>query len=267
MGRAIRFFLKRRGLRSLSPGPAPWRREAPLLRSCGGGERGVGCRRGGGAERLPEKRMITIDVWSDFSCPHCVIGLARLWKLLGELGEEEVRPVMHAFELLPDAPKNPEGTAADGFARKCYLSHDDAVACMDRLSKVGREEGLPGMDWAGAIPANTRDAHRLFRWAAAHGVSCMHGRLMRAYFCSHLNLSSHEVLAGLAEKAGLNRDEALAMLSSDAYLKEVLDDEREACDLGIHSVPTFLVNREARFLGSDHFPEMKAWILAHRKNG
>ena len=83
--------------------------------------------------------MITIDVWSDFSCPHCVIGLARLWKLLGELGEGDVKPVMHAFELLPDAPENPEGTAADGFARKCYLSHDDAVACMDRLSKVGRE--------------------------------------------------------------------------------------------------------------------------------
>ena len=211
--------------------------------------------------------MITIDVWSDFSCPHCVIGLARLWKLLGELGEGDVKPVMHAFELLPDAPENPEGTAADGFARKCYLSHDDAVACMDRLSKVGREEGLTGMDWAGAIPANTRDAHRLFKWAMAHGASCMHGRLMRAYFCSHLNLSSHDVLAGLAEKAGLNRDGALAMLASGAYLKEVLDDEREAVELGIHSVPTFIVNREARFLGSDHFPEMKAWILSYRENG
>lgn len=211
--------------------------------------------------------MMTIDVWSDFSCPHCVIGLSRLWKLLGELGEEEVKPVMHAFELLPDAPKNPDKTAADGFARKCCLSHDDAVACMDRVSKLGREEGLAGMDWAGAIPANTRDAHRFLKWAMAHGVSCMHVRIMRAYFCSHLNLSSHDVLADLAGKAGLNRDEAISMLASDAYLEEVLDDEREACALGFHSVPAFLVNREARFFGSDHFSEMKVWILAHRENG
>lgn len=212
-------------------------------------------------------RMITIDVWSDFSCPHCVIGLARLWKLLGELDAGDVRPVLHAFELLPGAPENPEGTAADGFARKCCLSHEDAVACMDRLSKVGREEGLTGMDWAGALPANTRDAHRLFKWAMVHGASCMHGRLMRAYFCSHLNLASHDVLAGIAAKAGLDREEALAMLASDAYLQEVLDDEREADALGIHSVPDFFVNRATHFLGSDHFPEMKDWILAHREDG
>lgn len=216
--------------------------------------------------RRPEMSMITIDVWSDFSCPHCVIGLGRLWKLLGELGETGITPVMHAFELLPNAPKNPTGTAADGFARKCCLSHDDAVACMGRVSKLGIEEGLSGMDWANAIPANTRDAHRLYKWASAHGVTCMHGRLMRAYFCSHLNLSSHDVLADIAAKAGLDRQEALGVLSSDAYLQEVLDDEKEADALGVHSVPDFFVNREIHFLGSDHFPEMKAWLLEHRED-
>jgi predicted DsbA family dithiol-disulfide isomerase len=66
--------------------------------------------------------------------------------------------------------------------------------------------------------------------------------LLRAYFTDGEDVASHEVLVRLATEAGLDRDEARAVLESGRYADEVRAQERFFQQRGIHSVPATIVN-------------------------
>jgi len=67
-------------------------------------------------------------------------------------------------------------------------------------------------------------------------------RLMQAHFTEELNLGDHEVLIALAEEVGLSRDEAQKVLSQGQFGEEVRLDQNRARELGIRSVPNFLID-------------------------
>jgi len=91
---------------------------------------------------------------------------------------------------------------------------------------------------------NTFDAHRILHLAAAHGAQDeMKERIMRAYLGEGELISDHATLQRLAVEVGLPHDEVRDVLSSQRYATEVRDDERTAAELGISSVPFFVVDR------------------------
>jgi predicted DsbA family dithiol-disulfide isomerase len=90
---------------------------------------------------------------------------------------------------------------------------------------------------------NTFDAHRLLYWAGLEGRQRqLKLALFEAYFTNCLNPSDRDVLADAADKAGLDRQAATELLSSDRYAHEVREEEGIWRTRGINSVPAIIIN-------------------------
>src|SRR5689334_13731370 len=111
------------------------------------------------------------------------------------------------------------------------------------VTEVVRGEGL-ALDYERAVAANTFDAHRLVAWAAAQELQLnMIETLQHAHFALGADLGSHAVLAQLAGSIGLDARAAFAYLATPAGTDAVNADRAEARELGITSVPTYVVDR------------------------
>jgi predicted DsbA family dithiol-disulfide isomerase len=168
---------------------------------------------------------VNVEIWSDVACPWCYIGKRRFDVALSRFGHrEQVDVRWRSFELDPSAPAVRDQPYLDRLAAK-YRIQNGVVLRFDK-----------------AKPANTFDAHRLLHLAAEHGVqSEMKERLMRAMFTKGAEIADPDVLVAVAEDVGLDAGEARAVVGGDRFADEVRADERRAADLGITSVPFFVM--------------------------
>ena len=192
-----------------------------------------------------------VEIWSDIVCPWCAIGRKRFVTALERFehaGAVEVR--VRSFELDPSAPLAPEGTAAERLAAKYGTSLEQAHAMHANVTALAAEEGL-SFDYDRARPGNTFDAHRLLQLAWDRGVQpAVKDRLMRAYFEEGQPISDPDTLVRLGAEAGLDADEAHAVLAGDAYAAEVREDEATARGFGITGVPFFVLDRRLGVSGA-----------------
>ncbi|MBQ4385685.1 MAG: DsbA family oxidoreductase [Kiritimatiellae bacterium] len=198
--------------------------------------------------------MIQIDYWSDYACPYCYIGEARLKKAAEETlpkGGWTLR--MHSFELDPSAPRKTETDTATRFAHKYGLSLAGAKARIEDISSLGRAEGLD-FRYATTRYTSTFDAHRLTHYAQSLGDDAkthkLESLLYAAYFTKNLELADHAVLLDAAVEAGLDRSEAAKVLSSEKFANEVRSDEAQAARMGVHGVPYFVINGKLAIPGA-----------------
>lgn len=184
-----------------------------------------------------------IDIWSDFACPWCALGLYRLEAALRQFAHaDEVTVVHRAFELDPRAPARRTQTMTEMLATKYGMSPEQVHAGHERLTSLGAEVGME-FHFERAQMGNTFDAHRLA--LAARGTAVENDLvkgIFGAYFTDGLLLSDHEVLARVAAKAGMDPGTVASVLSSEAYATDVRSDEATARELGITGVPHFLIN-------------------------
>ncbi len=171
-----------------------------------------------------------IEIYSDVVCPWCWIGEHRLFKALS--GPAKVR--WRAFQLDPSASS--EGTPLVEWLGGRYGGVDNARRMFDRVTTVGREEGLR-MNFDQAISANTFDAHRLIWKAGASGleqrpvVEALH----RAHFTDGLDIGARDVLQRLATELELAID-----LAGEEGRAEVQAELATARELGVTGVPMFV---------------------------
>ncbi|MBD5238593.1 MAG: DsbA family oxidoreductase [Bacteroidales bacterium] len=189
---------------------------------------------------------MTLTIWSDFACPYCYIGEARLEKAIKELGvENDVRIDYRAYELNPEASREVVSSTPERFAEKYRLSLEGAKEQIEQISALGRELGID-FRYATTQYSNTRDAHRLMKLAEAkydrETVHRLNEGLFKAYFVENLVLADHAVLLSKAIEAGLKEDEVKEVLNSDRYDDEVRLDEREAMMRGVRGVPYIVFN-------------------------
>jgi predicted DsbA family dithiol-disulfide isomerase len=184
-----------------------------------------------------------IELWSDFACPWCALGLYRLEEALGLFAHGgDVTVVHRAFELDPRAPARRTQTMAEVLATKYGMSPAQVHAGHERLALLGQEVGME-FQFDRIQLGSTFDAHRLAR--AARGTAAENNlvkRLFGAYFTEGELLSDHAVLAAVAVEAGMDPGDAAAVLSSDAHASDVRADEATAQELGITGVPHFVIN-------------------------
>lgn len=186
-----------------------------------------------------------IDVWFDYACPWCALGLARLTVALADFEHgDEVRVRHRAFELARHASARVEGTQEERLARKYGMSPAQVRAAAARLTALGAEVGFT-FDFERVRSGNTFDAHRLTR--AAHGSvdesveAALVARLFEAHFGEGRQLSDHDVLRDVARAAGLPADLTEKVLAGTVGSAEVRADEAEAEARDVTGVPFFLV--------------------------
>ncbi|HXD08223.1 MAG TPA: DsbA family oxidoreductase [Burkholderiaceae bacterium] len=185
--------------------------------------------------------QLKIDFVSDVACPWCAVGLNALERAVEALaGEVQVELHFQPFELNPSMA--PEGEdATEHLSRKYGLPpaqlDRNRQAIRERGAAVGFEFGERARVW------NTFDAHRLLHWAGLHGRQReLKHALLKAYHTHAQNPGAHDVLLRLAGEVGLDVEAARAVLESDQFSREVRELEARYQGLGIHSVPSVIVN-------------------------
>jgi predicted DsbA family dithiol-disulfide isomerase len=205
--------------------------------------------------------LVKVEIWSDVVCPWCAIGKRRFEKALARFDHrDQVDVSFHSFELDADAPHEQEGDLHDHLARKYGMSRADAEAKHRQMTEMAAADGWD-FHFERARRGNTFDAHRLLHLAAERGVQdAVKERLFRAYFTDGEHIADHATLARLGAEAGLDADEARAVLASDRYADAVRADERQAQAYGITAVPFFVVDRKYGVAGAQP-PEALLQVL------
>ena len=184
-----------------------------------------------------------IDVWSDYSCPWCALGLARLEVALADFEQAREVTVAHrAFELDRHAPAQVEGTQEERLRRKYGMSPEQVRAGHAHLTALGAEVGFT-FDFEHVRSGSTFDAHRLTQ--AVRGTAQEHPlarRLFAAHFSEGRQLSDHAVLQDEARAAGVADHITEKVLGGTAYTAEVRSDEAVAEELDVTGVPYFLID-------------------------
>jgi predicted DsbA family dithiol-disulfide isomerase len=184
-----------------------------------------------------------IDVWSDYACPWCALGLARLRVALDAFEHgADVTVVHRSFELHRGAPAHSGGSMEEVVSRKYGLSAEQVRAGHAQLTALGAEVGFV-FDFAAVRLGSTFDAHRLTQ--AARGTEWEEG-LVRQLFAAHFSegrqLSDPDVLREVARGVGFPDARREEVLGGSAYGDEVRADEAAADELDVTGVPFFLIN-------------------------
>jgi predicted DsbA family dithiol-disulfide isomerase len=184
-----------------------------------------------------------IDFVSDVACPWCAVGLNSLEEALRRIGPAlQVELHFQPFELNPQMPPEGEDTLQH-LARKYGASPERLAATRQMLRERGAEVGFS----FGERPRiwNTFDAHRLLHWAGLQGADkqrALKHALLQAYHTHARNPGDPEVLLGLCAEVGLDTERARAILAGDEYADAVRELERHWQSLGIHSVPSVVID-------------------------
>ncbi len=78
----------------------------------------------------------------------------------------------------------------------------------------------------------------------------VHTRLMHAYWSEGKDLGDDEVLLDLVAEAGLDRDEAAAVIADGDYADRISASTQEANRAGINAIPAFVLDRRLLVLGA-----------------
>jgi predicted DsbA family dithiol-disulfide isomerase len=157
---------------------------------------------------------------------------------------------MRPFELDPTTPKQ----GADRRARlleKFGGDEEKLKAISQALVDAGRNVGIDFNFEAIKTTPNTRDCHRLLRWARSAGVEmeCAEA-LFQAYHVEGEDLSQASTLIAIARGLGMDGELVARLLASDADLDEVGKELDIAARMGVTGVPTVLFNQAFAVIGA-----------------
>jgi predicted DsbA family dithiol-disulfide isomerase len=183
---------------------------------------------------------VDVDIWSDVICPWCYIGKRRFEIAVAGLADEiDVGITFRPFQLDPTASPGKAVPVLEAYAKK-FGGLERGQQIIDHVTAIAAEAGI-NFRMDRALRANTMLAHRLLWLTKSMGAQvAMKERLLRAYFIDGLDVGDPEVLAECARDVGLERDRTLAFLDSRDGLDELSVELREAAELEITAVPTFV---------------------------
>lgn len=189
---------------------------------------------------MSDAQNIKLDVISDPICPWCYIGKTNLDKALSEVPNHPFVIEWHPFQLNPDMPEG-------GMDRRAYLEgkfggKEGAVRAYTPVVDHSEQAGLSiNFDKILRTP-NTLDAHRLIHWAGIEGrQTAAVSALFKAYFEDGRDIGDHEVLADIADAIEMDASVVLRLLESDSDKEDIRARDTHSRNMGVNSVPTFVV--------------------------
>lgn len=187
---------------------------------------------------------LSIEIVSDVMCPWCVIGYKNLEKALAELPEIDADIQWHAFELNPNMPQEGQNLR-EHLMEKYGITLEQSEANRERISQMGLESGFTFNFADDGIMINSFDCHRLLTWAKEEGKqTALKLALFEAHFSDNKRLNDETQLLGVVAEVGLETERAKAILASDEYAEAVRQEQSRMHQMGISSVPTFIVNQK-----------------------
>ena len=190
-------------------------------------------------------KQLKIDFVSDISCPWCAIGLSALESALTQV-KAEVQASIHVqpFELNPLMPLGGQ-EIGEHLTQKYGSTPEQQAQIRDTIRQRGADVGFSFNPSGRGRIYNTFDAHRLLHWAGVTDAPkqlALKKALLSACHTQSQAMESHKVLLAAAIQSGLDGVRAKGVLDSDTFAAEVRAAEALYNRLGIHSVPTVIIN-------------------------
>jgi predicted DsbA family dithiol-disulfide isomerase len=153
------------------------------------------------------------------------------------------------YYLRPDTP--PEGMDLPDYIIKARASGAD-----ERLQNMAK---LHGMEFKSPDHIyNTRIAHEATEYAREHGkVNEFHRVVFRKVYAEGLDISKWDILRSAAEEVGLDADNMQSVVDGGKYTAEVAAQVRQAQEIGVTGVPTYVINDRYAIIGAQPYEVFK----------
>ena len=207
----------------------------------------------------PKTDRVTLDIISDPICPWCYIGKTQLDTALAAAPDHPFTIQWHPFQLNPDMPRA-------GMDRREYLetkfggkkgAAQAYMPVVEKAEALGLKINFEGMQRT----PNTLDAHRLIHWAGIESKQTKAvDALFHAYFVDARDIGDHEVLGDIADTIGLDASLVLKLLGGDTDTQEIRARDTHSREMGVNSVPTFIVSGQHAVPGAQP-PELWARVI------
>ncbi|WP_298847939.1 DsbA family oxidoreductase [uncultured Ruegeria sp.] len=205
-------------------------------------------------------QTVKLDILSDPICPWCYIGKTHLDKALANVPDHPFVIEWHPFQLNPDMPD--EGMDRREYLERKFGGKEGAVRAYAPVVEHAESAGLK-IDFEGMKRTpNTLDAHRLIHWAGIEDKqNAVVDALFDAYFVQARDIGDPEVLADIADGAGMDAAVVMKLLKSDADREDMSKRDTHSREMGVSSVPTFIVANQHAVPGAQP-PEMWEKVIA-----
>jgi predicted DsbA family dithiol-disulfide isomerase len=206
------------------------------------------------------EKLVTLDIMSDPICPWCYIGKTHLDKALAAAPDHPFVIQWHPFQLNPDMP--PEGMDRRAYLEGKFGGQEGAVKAYAPVVENARAAGLTINFEGMQRTPNTLDAHRLIHWA---GIELKQNKavdaLLHAYFVEARDIGDAEVLADIADGIGMDAAVVRRLLASDSDRDDIRQRDAHSRQMGVNSVPTFIVAGKHAVPGAQP-PELWKKVIA-----
>lgn len=203
---------------------------------------------------------IKLDIMSDPICPWCFIGKAHLDRALADHPNHPFLIEWHPFQLNPDMP--PEGMGRREYLEGKFGGKEGAVRAYAPVVENAKNAGLTINFEDMKRTPNTLNAHRLIHWAGIEGrQTAAVSALFKAYFTDARDIGDSEVLADIADSIEMDAAVVARLLASDVDAQDIRDRDAHSREMGISSVPTFIVDNHYAVPGAQP-PELWAKVIA-----
>lgn len=197
------------------------------------------------------ENQLKIQIWSDVMCPFCYIGKRKIEEALSQFdNKESVIIEWKSFQLDPNFVATPDESIVDHLAEKYRKDTDWAQTMIDNMTENAKRSGLD-FHFEKAVLANSQNAHRLLHLAKKHKVSNeLKELLFKAYLTEGKNVNDWDTLKNIGQEVGLEISEIEQLIHSNAYTKEVQQDQQQAQAIGITGVPFFVFDNKYAVSGA-----------------
>ncbi|MBE0456065.1 DsbA family oxidoreductase [Pseudoalteromonas sp. KG3] len=195
-------------------------------------------------------KKLKIDIVSDVMCPWCIIGYKNLETALAQLSDEFTAQISwKPFELNPDMPVAGQDLN-EHLAQKYGLTEQQGDENRQRILEMGEQAGFDFNFDGKRIMINSFDLHRLLTWAASEGKQTeLKLAFFKAHFTDLVYLNEQDTLLDVVASVGLDRARAKQILDSGEYFQDVRSEQNTLQQMGITSVPTFIINDQFALTG------------------
>lgn len=153
------------------------------------------------------------------------------------------------YYLRPDTP--PEGQDLPD-----YILRARANGSEERLQSMANMHGMEFKSTERIY--NTRIAHEATEYAREHGKGLeFHRVVFRKVYAEGLDISKWDVLCSAAKEVGLDADDMQSVVDGGKYTAEVAAQVRQAQEIGVTGVPTYVINDRYAVVGAQPYEVFK----------
>ena len=186
---------------------------------------------------------MSVDIFSDTIYPWCYIGFNQLNQALENFNNYNFDIVWRPFQLNPDMP-------LEGIDRQQYLTakfggEDNARSVYQRIEDEGKKNKIYFQFNKIAKTPNSFFSHKLLAYAHSKKKQTeVLELLFYKYFIEGEDIGSLDVLIRLSKDADIYDEHIEKYLISKEDNDSLLNEEKQAKNIGINSVPCFIFNKE-----------------------